>query len=62
MYVSTAFSFMTNVPKELDIIDNIDYDIQFGKSFVEPLKFITEKMNWSIDNSYGTQGNLLDFL
>ena len=62
VYVSTAFSFMTNVPKELDIIDNIDYDIQFEKSFVEPLKFITEKMNWSIDNSYGTQGNLLDFL
>ena len=53
---------MTNVPKELDIINNIDYDIQFEKSFVEPLKFITEKMNWSIDNSYGTQGNLLDFL
>ena len=62
VYVSTAFSFMTNVPKELDIIDNIDYDIQFEKSFVEPLKFITEKMSWSIDNSYGTQGNLLDFL
>ena len=62
VYVSTAFSFMTNVPKELDIIDNIDYDIQFEKRFVEPLKFITEKMNWSIDNSYGTQGNLLDFL
>ena len=62
VYVSTAFSFMTNVPKELDIINNIDYDIQFEKSFVEPLKFITEKMNWSIDNSYGTQGNLLDFL
>ena len=62
IYVSTAFSFMTEVPKELDIVKNIDYDVQFEKSFVEPLKFITEKINWSIDNSYGTQGNLLDFL
>ena len=62
LYVSTAFSFMTEVPKELDIVKNIDYDVQFEKSFVEPLKFITEKINWSIDNSYGTQGNLLDFL
>jgi len=62
VYVSTAFSFMTNVPKELDIYKYIDYDTQYEKAFVEPIKFITEKINWTIDSSYGTQGNLLDFL
>ena len=62
IYQSTAFSFIAGFPKELDIINNIDFDIQFEKSFVEPLKYITEKMKWSIDNSYGTQGNMLDFL
>ena len=41
--------------------DKIDYDIQFDKSFVEPLKFITDKILWRIDNSYGTQGTLEDF-
>ena len=61
IYQSSAFSFITSFPKELDIRDRIDYDIQFTKSFVEPLKFITEKMNWLIDNSYGTQGSLEDF-
>ncbi len=61
VYQSSAFSFMTEVPRELDIYDKIDYDEQFEKSFIEPLKVITEKMNWLIDSSYGVQGTLEDF-
>ncbi len=61
IYQSSAFSFITSMPKELDLMSKIDYDVQFTKSFVEPLKFITEKMNWLIDGSYGTQGSLEDF-
>jgi DNA polymerase elongation subunit (family B) len=61
IYQSTAFSFIAGFPKELDIIDKIDYDVQFTKSFVEPLKFITTKISWLIDDSYGTQGSLEDF-
>ena len=61
LYQCSSFSFPVSVPRELDIINSIDYDTQFEKSFVEPLKFISEKMNWLIDNSYGTQGTLEDF-
>ena len=61
-YQSTAITFITKLPKELDFHSIIDYDIQYEKSFVEPLKFITDKIQWSIDKSYGTQGNLMDFL
>ena len=61
VYQSSAFSFMTEVPRELDIFDKIDYDEQFEKSFVEPLKVITEKINWLIDSSYGIQGSLEEF-
>ena len=61
VYQSSAFSFMTEVPKELDIVGKIDYDEQFDKSFVEPLKAITEKIDWLIDSSYGVQGTLEDF-
>ena len=39
----------------------VDYDIQFEKSFVEPLNFILTKINWLVDRSYGTQGTLEDF-
>ena len=60
-YQSSAFSFITTLPVELDIYKYIDYDVQFEKSFVEPLKFITDKAQWLIDSSYGTQGTLEDF-
>jgi hypothetical protein len=49
------------MPKELDILDRIDYDEQYTKSFVEPLRTITEKILWKIDDSYGTQGTLEEF-
>ena len=61
LYTSTAISFMTKLPKELDFKSIIDYDAQFTKSFVDPLKFITTKILWKIDDSYGTQGTLEDF-
>ena len=61
IYTTSAFSFATFMPKELDILDRIDYDEQYRKSFVEPLRFITNKIQWKIDDSYGTQGTLEDF-
>jgi len=60
-YQSSSFSFITFMPKELDLFKFIDYDKQYEKNFVEPLKFITEKMNWLIDSSYGVQGSLENF-
>ena len=61
IYQSSAFSFITKIPRELDIVDRIDYDEQFNKSFIAPLKFITDKINWLLDSSYGAQGSLEDF-
>jgi len=61
IYQASAFSFITSMPRELDITAHIDYDTQFDKSFVEPLRFICEKINWLIDDSYGLQGSLEDF-
>jgi len=61
IYQSTAFSFITSMPRELGIEKMIDYDEQFEKSFVSPLKFITDKINWLVDSSYGVQGTLEDF-
>ena len=61
IYQCTSISFMTQLPKELDFHKIIDRDTQFEKSFVEPLNFILEKINWLVDRSYGTQGSLEDF-
>jgi DNA polymerase elongation subunit (family B) len=61
IYQSSSISFMTKLPKELDLESFIDKDLQFTKSFIDPLKFITTKILWKIDDSYGTQGTLEDF-
>ena len=60
-YQCNAFTFLTDCPKELDINKYIDYEKQFEKSYVEPLKFITSAINWNIDDTYGTQATLMDF-
>ena len=61
LYQSTAFSFLAEFPKELDIRQFIDYDAQFEGAFISPLKFITDKIRWKIDGSYGEQMSLEDF-
>ena len=60
-YQCNAFTFVTDCPEELDISKYVDYDKQFEKSYVEPLKFITNAIRWQIDESYGTQATLMDF-
>ncbi len=61
IYQCSSISFMTKLPKELDLHKSVDYDVQFEKSFVEPLNFILQKINWLVDKSYGSQGSLEDF-
>jgi DNA polymerase elongation subunit (family B) len=39
------------LPKQFNLDKYIDRDTQFQKSFVEPLKSITEVIGWQIDNS-----------
>ena len=58
---SNVISFIGKFPKELDIYKFIDYDSQYEKSFIEPLSFITNVINWKIDRSFGTQTSLEDF-
>ena len=54
-------SFPGVLPPELELAKYIDYEKQFEKSFVDPLLFITNSIDWYIDDSYGTQTNLLNF-
>jgi len=60
-YQSNVISFFTKLPKEFDMKALLDYDTQFEKAFVEPLAFITNKIGWTIDRSYGTQLTLDEF-
>ena len=35
--------------------------LRFMNFILSPLQFITDKIKWKIDTSYGTQGTLEDF-
>ena len=42
IYTSSAFSFLTSFPKELDIIDRIDYDEQYTRRYCGKLMTVME--------------------
>ena len=44
-----VISFPTVLPKEFDLHKYIDYDEQFNKSFLEPLKFILNAIGWNFE-------------
>jgi hypothetical protein len=43
---SNIISFPYSIPEEFDLDKYIDYDLQFEKSFVEPLKIILDSIGW----------------
>lgn len=54
-----VISFLNRWPKEFDIDKYIDYNLQFEKSFIDPLKIILDCINWkaekinSLDSFFG---------
>ena len=59
IYQASAFSFMTKIPPELEILPMVDYTSQYEDSFLAPLRVITDKMNWILKND--ETGSLEDF-
>jgi DNA polymerase elongation subunit (family B) len=45
------FAFIQDFPRELDIERYVDYETQFNKSFVEPLRIILDSIGWSVEKS-----------
>ena len=46
-----VLSFIQEWPKELDLGKYIDYDLQFDKAFLEPLKIILDSIGWSVEKT-----------
>ena len=44
-----VLSFIQEFPNELKLNQYIDYDLQFDKSFLEPLKSILDAIGWSVE-------------
>lgn len=48
---SNVIAFPSLSPKEFELEKYIDYELQFQKAFVEPLKIITESMGWKTEKT-----------
>jgi len=46
-----VISFIQEFPKELNLQQYVDYDLQFEKSFVEPLKTILDSIGWKVEKT-----------
>jgi DNA polymerase elongation subunit (family B) len=44
-------SFIQEFPKELSLDKYLDYDLQFEKAFLEPLKIILDCINWNVEKT-----------
>jgi len=44
-----VFSCMAVLPKEFELDNYIDYDMQFEKAYLEPLRFIVDKIGWNVE-------------
>ena len=50
-FKDTVISFPSRIPKEFGLDNYIDYDVQFDKSFVEPIRVILNCMKWEIEKT-----------
>ncbi len=54
-----VISYMSKLPPEFKLNDYVDYEIQFQKTFLDPMRFILDAINWkaepqaSLENFFG---------
>jgi DNA polymerase elongation subunit (family B) len=46
-----VISYIQDFPRELGIDKYIDYDLQFEKAFLEPMKVILDSIGWSVEKT-----------
>ena len=49
-------AFPNSLPKEFGLLEFIDYETQFEKSFLEPIKNILEKIDWNWEETSTLEG------
>ena len=47
--MENVISFPQFLPKEFELEEYIDYDMQFDKTFKDPLRLVTDAINWNVD-------------
>jgi DNA polymerase elongation subunit (family B) len=50
-FKDTVVSYPSRLPKEFELQEYIDYDMQFDKAFLEPIRVILDCMGWTTEKS-----------
>ena len=50
-FKDTVISYPSRLPKEFELQQYIDYDMQFDKAFLEPIKIILDCMGWKTEKT-----------
>jgi len=50
-FKDTVISYPSRLPKEFELQEYIDYDMQFDKAFLEPIKVILDCMKWTTEKT-----------
>ena len=51
-----VISFPSTLPKEFNLHKFVNYDEQFDKSFLEPLRFIVNAIGWNFEKQATLDG------
>ena len=57
-----VISYIQDFPRELGIDKYIDYDLQFEKAFLEPMKVILDSIGWSVEKTVNLDSFFTDGL
>jgi hypothetical protein len=44
-----VISYVTKLPPEFNLNKFVDYEVQFQKTFLAPMEFILETINWNAE-------------
>ena len=54
-------SYITTLPDEFNLQQYVDYDIQFEKTFLDPMRFILDAIGWKAEPQASLEASLVNF-
>jgi hypothetical protein len=50
-FKDTVISYPSRLPKEFELQEYIDYDMQYDKAFLDPIRVILDCMGWKTEKT-----------
>jgi DNA polymerase elongation subunit (family B) len=54
-FKDSVISYPTRLPAEFGLHEYIDFDLQFNKTFLEPIKVVLDCMDWTTEKTYSLE-------